>query len=224
MKNFLLACLILISFNSFSESAPEEVIPLDPAYEGIHGMVLMKKYSKIFAYHMPLFRKPHDVQLLYKLSVSDVALLHLVRDNDMVTIKPKPFNLERLIRGEKFVVEADVYIGHFERDGILVYKDKTISFSKQLYMRKLDEIEPSSNKQVYDTVSYDKNYKIFIHRLQQPPTYDHLIHIDVNASCLTTFNTSSPVPERNELQYKFLNCGTMLPFYYETEDFEKPSH
>lgn len=222
MRILLTALLISISFNGFTESSPEELPPLDPAYEGVHGMVLLKNDSKIFAYHMPLFRKPHDVQLLYKLSVSDVALLHLIRDNAMVTIKPKPFNLGHLMRGDKIAVEADVYIGHFERDGILVYENKTLNFSKQLYMRKLDKVEPSSNKQVYDTVAYDKNYKIFIHRLQQPPTYDHLIHIDVNASCLTTFNTSSAVPERNQLQYKFLNCGTMKPFYYETEDFEKP--
>ncbi len=219
----LIISLFFIMFSSYSvaESAPEELPPLDPAYVGVHGMVLMNKASTIFAYHLPLYHKPHDVQLLYKLDVKNVALVHLVRDNDMVTIKPKPFNLQRLMRGEKIALEADIYIGHFERDGMLVYENMTLNFAKQLYMRKLDDISPSSNNQEYDVVSYRKNNKIYIHRIQQAPSFDHLIHIDVNAGCLPKFNTSSAVPKRTELQYKFLNCGTMKPFYFETEDFKK---
>ena len=219
----LIISLFFIMFSSYSvaESTPEELPPLDPAYVGVHGMVLMNKASTIFAYHLPLYHKPHDVQLLYKLDVKNVALVHLVRDNDMVTIKPKPFNLQRLMRGEKIALEADIYIGHFERDGMLVYENMTLNFAKQLYMRKLDDISPSSNNQEYDVVSYRKNNKIYIHRIQQAPSFDHLIHIDVNAGCLPKFNTSSAVPKRTELQYKFLNCGTMKPFYFETEDFKK---
>ncbi len=218
---FAYLLIILVSLNSVAESVPEELPPLDPAYMGVHGMVLMNKSSTIFAYHLPLYHKPHDVQLLYKLAVKNVALVQLVRDNDMVTIKPKPFNLQRLMRGEKVALAADVYLGHFERDGMLVYENMTLNFAEKLYMRKLDDIKPSNNEQQYDVVSYHKNNKIYIHRLQQSPSYDHLIHIDVNASCLTKFNTSSPVPKRSELQYKFLNCGTMKPLYYETQDFEK---
>lgn len=219
----LIISLFFIMFSSYSvaESAPEELPPLDPAYVGVHGMVLMNKASTIFAYHLPLYHKPHDVQLLYKLDVKNVALVHLVRDNDMVTIKPKPFNLQRLMRGEKIALEADIYIGHFERDGMLVYENMTLNFAKQLYVRKLDDISPSSNNQEYDVVSYRKNNKIYIHRIQQAPSFDHLIHIDVNAGCLPKFNTSSAVPKRTELQYKFLNCGTMKPFYFETEDFKE---
>ena len=147
--------------------------------------------------------------------------MQLVRDNEMVTIKPNAFNLQRLMRGEKIALEADVYLGHFERDGMLVYESMTLNFAEQLYMRKLDDIKPSSNQQEYDVVTYRKNNKIYIHRLQQPPSYDHVIQIDVNAGCLTKFNTKSPVPKRNELQYKFYNCGTMKPLYYETENFVK---
>lgn len=216
---FLLAALI--SINSVAESVPEELPPLDPSYVGVHGMVLMNKSSSVFAYHLPLYHKPHNVQLLYKLEVKNVALLNLVRDNDMVTIKPKPFNLQHLMRGEKLAIEADIYMGHFERDGMLVYENMTLQFTKKLYMRKLDDIEASSNTQEYDAVTFDDSNRIYIHRLQQAPSYDHLIHIDLNAGCLTKFNTSSAVPKRTELQYKFFNCGTMKPLYYETQDFKK---
>ncbi|MFT5635678.1 MAG: hypothetical protein ACI89T_001132 [Cognaticolwellia sp.] len=103
---------------------------------------------------------------------------------------------------------------------MLVYENMTLNFAELLYFRKLGEINPSSNQQEYDVLSYSNTNNIYIHRLQQPPSYDHLIHIDVNAGCLTKFNTSSPVPKRSELQYKFFNCGTMKPLYYETQNFE----
>lgn len=248
---FITLLMTLVSFASAAESVPEELPPLDPAYVGVHGMVLMNQSSSIFAYHLPLYRKPHNVQLLYKLEVKSVALVQLIRDNDLVTIKPKPFNLQRLMRGEKMAIEADIYMGHFERDGMLVYEDMTLNFAKKLYVRKLEsakpskvkalvdesldtkvvdakaaedkssELQPSSNEQVYDVVSYGKSDRIYIHRLQQAPSFDHLIHIDVDAGCLPTFRTSTAVPKRTELQYKFLNCGTMKPLYYETEDFKK---
>lgn len=225
MKLFFATFLSLfISANCFAESEPEKLPPLDPAYEGVHGMVLMNHSSTIFAYHLPLYHKPHNAQILYKLSVKDVALVQLVRDNEIVTIKPKRFNLQRLMRGEKVAIEADVYLGHFERDGMLIYEGMTLEFSEQLYTRELKDLQPSSKSQIYDVVSYRKNYKIFIHRLQQAPSFDHLIHVDVTAGCLNKFRTSSAVPKRIELQYKFLNCGTMKPMYYETQDFEKGSH
>ena len=150
----------------------------------------------------------------------DLAVLQTVRDSQFITIKPKPFNLQRLMRGEKMVIQADLYAGHFKRDGMLVYKNISLAFDEKLYVRTFDDIKPSSTKQKYDVVSLRKNYKLYIHRIQQAPSFDHILGVDLVAGCLGRFNTSSPVPKEIELQYKFLNCGTMKPFYFETEDFK----
>jgi hypothetical protein len=200
----------------------EELPPLDPAYMSEHAMALMSHSSNIYASNLVTYKKPHDVQLLYKLSVQDLALLQTVRDGHLTTIKTKPFNLQRLMRGESITVYADVYAGHFERDGMLVYENMPLKFANKLYVRPLDNIEPSGRLQEYDVVSLRKNYKIYVHRIQQPPSFDHLLHIDIEAGCITRFNTSSAVPKETELQFKFINCGTMKPLYFETQDFEKP--
>ncbi len=221
MKKVLFGFLLVLSQISFAEDEVKELPPLDPAYMGTHGMVLFTVGSSIYASHMPLYKKPHNVQLLYKLDNDDLAVLQTVRDGQFITVKPEKFNLQRLMRGEKLTVSADLYAGHFERDGMLVYKGIPLSFDKQLYVRSFDEIKPSSTKQKYDVVSLRKNNKIYVHRIQQAPSFDHMIGVDLEAGCLTTFSTSSPVPKRTELQYKFLNCGTMKPLYYETEDFQK---
>ena len=212
--------IIATIFSSFLFAEEKaELPPLDPAYVGVHGMALFSKSSSIYASHLPLYTKPHDVQLIYKIENKDLALLQTVRDGDLVTIKPKPFNLQRLMRGEKMVINADVYSGYFERDGMLVYENVPITFAKLLYVRKMDDLKDSSRQQEYDAISLNKSYKIYVHKIQKAPSFDHILHVDVEAGCLGRFTTSSAVPKENELLYKFVNCGTMTPLYYETEDF-----
>ncbi|MFD2166244.1 hypothetical protein ACFSJY_08170 [Thalassotalea euphylliae] len=212
--------LLLSFFVSAEEEAPPP--PLDPAYEGIHGMALMQKGSTVFASHMPMYTKPHNVQLLYKLAVKDVNLLQVVRDNPLVTFKPETFNLQRLMRGEELAVVGDVYIGHFERQGMAVYQGVTLTFDKQLFLREINEPEASSRIQEYSSVSYNsKNDRLYIHHIQQKPSYDHILHIDLDASCPTKIATSSAVPSQDEIHRRFINCGTMRPMYYETQDFAK---
>jgi len=220
MKKVLFGVLFLLSQVSFAEDEVKKLPPLDPAYMGVHGMALVTQGSSIYASHLPLYKKPHNVQLLYKLDNNDLAVLQTVRDSQLITIKPKPFNLQRLMRGEKMVIQADLYAGHFERGGMLVYENIALSFDKQMYVRTFDDIKPSSKKQEYDVVTLRKNYRIYIHRIQQAPSFDHLLGIDLEAGCLGRFSTSSAVPKETELQYKFLNCGTMKPLYFETEDFQ----
>ncbi len=225
MKKIILLFIILFAqYNVFANEEVTELPPIDPAYMGVHGMVLVSHTSSIYASHLPLYHKPHDVQVLYKLENKDLSLLQLVRDNELVTIKPQPFNLQRLMRGEKMTIMADIYMGHYERDGMLVYENIPLSFAKLLYVRDFSDIQESSKTQEYDVVKLSKNNRIYIHRIQKSPSFDHLIHIDLEASCLSKFGTSSAVPMQSELQYKFSNCGTMKPLYYETQDFSSSQH
>lgn len=220
IKRFISALCLVVSLSVFSYEEPVELPPLDPKYEGVHGMVLYTANSRVFAHHLPMYHEPHNVQLIYQLEVKDVNLLQLIRDAKMVTIKPEPFNLQRLMRGEELSVTADVYMGHFERDGLLTYEQSTIKFAKQIYFREMTDVKESNRLQEFDVVDLNKNYKLYIHKIAKAPSYEGVMHIDVEATCLNRFTTSSAVPTQNELLYKFINCGTIKPLYYETQDFE----
>lgn len=219
-SKLLIFLFFVLSFTVFAEEK-KELPPLDPEYEGIHGMVLMTQGSRIYASHLPLYHKPHDVQLVYKIESKEIHFLNMIRDGGFVTIKPEKFNLQRLMRGEKMTIKADVYRGHFERDGDLVYKDKEIVFDKQLYVRELKDLSKASKWQEYDVIDVGRTQRIYIHKITETPSFDHLIHVDLEGACLQKFKTSKVVPTVKELQYKFINCGTMKPLYYETQDFEK---
>ena len=219
MKKVLCGFLLLLTQVSLAEEV-KELPPLDPAYMGVHNMALITHGSIIYATNFPTYKKPNNVQLLYKLENKNLAILQTVRNGQLITIKPKPFNLQRLMRGEKMVIQADLYTGHFQRGGMLVYENIDLVFDKKMYVRTFDDIKPSSKKQEYDVVLLKDNYRFYIHKIQEVPSFNHILGVDLTSSCLNFFRTSSPAPKETELQYKFINCGTIKPLYFETEDFQ----
>lgn len=222
MKRLLLVLLLIIlNSTSFANEEVKELPPIDPSFMGEHNMVLFVQRSAIYASVMTTYDRPSNVQLLYKIENKDLALLQTVRDGQLTTIKAKPFNLQRLMRGEEMIIMADVYAGHFSRGGMLVYENIPLTFAKKLYVRELDDIKDSSNQQEYDVVDLKKNYKIYIHKIQKAPSFSQILNIDIEAGCLPRFRSSVAVPKETELLYKFLNCGTISPLYFESKDFEK---
>jgi hypothetical protein len=222
MKNtLLLVTTLLFSTHIWAAKDPEQAQPLDPKFMGVHGMVLMSNGRALFASHLPNYNQPHNAQILYSVDVDDAALLNLVRDADLVTIRPKPFNLQQLIRGDALNLEADVYMGHFERGGSLTFKNMEITLKEQLYLRMLDKLEAPSRIQKYDTVVLKGKQRIVIHQIQASPSYDHLVLLYDDINCITQFSTRSPAPSQDKLNYKLSFCGSMKPLYYETEDLKE---
>lgn len=219
IRRFLLISILSLSTFAFAQEKKEQEPPLDPSYQGVHGMVLMEANYKIYASHLPLYSKPHNAQILYKVETKDNALVLMTRDADVITIKPKPFNLERMLRGHKFSITGDVYLGHFERGGMKVRENVELVLSELLYKRMLDDIEPSSNQQVYDVIRVGKSETIMIHQIQKSPSYDHIVYFDPDVACINQFYTSSPIPSQSELFNRLTHCGPMKVFHYEVEDF-----
>lgn len=201
------------------EEESKQLPPLDPEYMGVHGMVLVNHNSDLLASHLPMYRKPHNAQVIYKIDSKEQALIYLVRDADMVTIEPETFNLQRLIRGEKITLKANVYVGHFERGGMLTYKDVEISFAEQVYLRMLEDLPPATKLQRYDAVPLNNGSRLLVHQIQSAPSYDQLILLYDDVSCLTQFYASSGVPKEGEAFNKLSFCGSMKPLYFETHDF-----
>ena len=214
IRSLVFTIFTAFSLNVVAEEQKPELPPLDEAYFDTHPMVLFIHSSKIFAYPFPGYSKPRDVQVLYKLDVKNLALVQLVRDAQLVTVVPEKFNLQRLLRGEKLTVNADVYMGHYADGGDKTYTEMPLNFAKQVYARELKDLEPAGRIQTYDKAEYMKSENIYIHQIQQPPSFDHILLIDETASCAKRFATSSSTPKEQELLFKFVNCGSMKPLYY----------
>lgn len=216
---FLMTLALLANAALAQDDAPEELGPLDPDYIGVHGMVLMTADSTMYASHMPLYHKPHDAQIVYSVSTDTSAVLIMVKDADLVTIKPERFNLERLKRGESFSVKADVYLGHFERGGMPTHEQVTITFEEQIYLRELKDLPSATNSHVYDKVPLSGSKHMLIHQITLPPSFDQQILLYDDQSCITKIRTGDPVPKQGQTFMALAMCGPMKPLYFETQDF-----
>jgi hypothetical protein len=225
MKHLL--AIFAVSFLSFNLLAEEPAVvepePLDPGYMGVHGMVVFTNGSTLYASHLPTYKKPHNAQIVYRIDSSGSHLIHLARDADLVTLRPKPFNLQELIRGNEITVKADVFMGHFERGGFNTYQDVDITFTKQVYVRMLEDfdLDVSSIRRRYDSADLNSGARLLIHQIQKAPSYDHIVLFYEKINCITQFNSSNEVPEQGELINRLSFCGSMKPLYYETQDFQK---
>ena len=220
-KGLLVTCWMLFSCCLSAEEEAAPVEPLDPKYFGTHGMVLVSHASSLYAALMPQYESPQNVQLLYRVDSKLVPLIQMVADADLVTIKPKPFNLQQLIRAEKVTLNVNVFLGHYERGGIATMQNIDLVLDKQLYLRMLDTPAPASIRQKYDTITLANEQRILVHQIQQAPSYDQLILLFDDVSCVTEFNTSNSVPNPNEVYLKLAYCGSIKPLYYEYQDFQK---
>lgn len=222
--NKLLWLGMLLCVLGFSAWAEEEAPPppLDPDYMGSHTMVLMSGGSNLFAANIPLYSKPSNIQLVYKLSNKDQALFLLVKDADLVTIKTKPFNIERLMRGQEVTVKADVYMGHIDKGGFLTFPDMELVFYKKMYLRELkkDNLDRSNPIQKYDSVKLTNGKRIMVHQIQTPPSYNHLVLLYQDVNCVTEFSTSSAVPRESEVLNRLSICGSMKPLFYSTDNLK----
>lgn len=213
----LFSSVIIAQDEESTEEVPIEYGPLDAKYMGTHGMVLMNSGGKLFASNLTSYDSPHDVQLVYRVKASTSAVNIMVKDADLVTIKPEPFNIQRLIRGETISVIADVYLGHYDRGAMMTHEQIEFSFETQLYVRELTELAPSSRTKVYDSIDIGNDERILIHQITESPSYDQLILLYTNQTCLTQFNTSSAIPQQGETFMALSMCGPMKPLYYDAE-------
>lgn len=222
--NKLLLLGALLCMLGFSVVAEEEAPPppLDPDYMGRHTMVLMVGGSSLFAANIPLYSKPSNIQLVYKLANKDQSLFLLVKDADLVTIKTKPFNIQRLMRGQEVTVKADVYMGHIDKGGFLTFPDMELVFGKKMYLRELkkENLDRSNPLQKYDSIKLFNGNRIMVHQIQTPPSYNHLVLLYQNVNCVTEFATSSAVPRESEVLTRLSICGSMKPLFYSTDNLK----
>lgn len=168
------------------------------SYVGSHGMALfMAADGEWYAYHMGLYYAPHDYQVMYRVSLSQTVQSKLSSSSEQITILPKPFDLNRMISNQSFVVDVDFYSGHFERNGkkrlegavsfdFLVYKKNIPSASSLRHLANGEnaavEKERRSSKRLlperkseFDTVDITPLHRLVIHRIGGAPSFDLIV-------------------------------------------------
>jgi hypothetical protein len=98
---------------------------------GVHGMVVFGSPShRVFMSHIPMFKPPHDYQLVVEVELPDTRALPASFADGLYTFEPKPFALDALRKGELRVVEGTIFRGNFEDGGVPLVKDARVGIRR----------------------------------------------------------------------------------------------
>lgn len=105
------------------------------AIDATHGMVLFGK-EKLYASHLPMFHAPHDKQVVFTFVVDQSIKdqIALSQDTEYLTFVPAPFDLNKFVAAP-FDLVGDIYLGHFEKDGVLLLSGVTLKNPKIEFLK-----------------------------------------------------------------------------------------
>ncbi len=185
---------------------------------GTHGMVLFGGREALYASHLPLFRAPHDHQVVLQVRLSDPALDRALRERldgktALWTIEPERFELSRLdpaSRAPLQAFDAGVYEGHFERKGILSYKKAGFVVERVLVYRQLDPDARARAQARYLPVG-----RFLVKEIDSRPDVDHIVALEAAQAGVVTIPKAGLGNPEEVLKQTAPVTGTV---YFETED------
>lgn len=195
MKNFLY--FMVLSFG-FLQAQHHTVTSDKPA---THGMSIMGT-STVYASHLPMFHSPHDYQIILELEFDTTTKKRYTDDQKnnplytIYTIEPEKFILPDMMNHPK-PFQANLYRGHFERGGIKIASDITITIKKVVYFAKIDPKAIPNTTSDYIVFGNEKE-QFLSHKITSRPDFDQIIQI----------SPSIQWSHINNLNYELLHFST----------------
>lgn len=193
---------------------------------GYHGMVMITDGTSLYASHLPLYRAPHDFQLIYQIeSQYQQQLIAQLQNGKTITLLPNKFDLNRLVNGEGFTIPTQLYLGHFERGGTKWQLDQTFTFKQQSYKRQLSNLAANQAKtinhqwQKLTTKAAGKNF--YVYQIQTAPSLDAIVLTHQCNGDKTQLKQAPKVLNQQQIMRHFADCDKAKIVYFETRDFEQ---
>lgn len=143
---------------------------------GTHGMVVFGGgKGAVFLSHIPMFRRPHDVQLVVQVKLKHPSWKATPSfDEQGHTLEPEKFDLSALADGRLKAFKGTVFRGNFEAGGEAVWKDVAVAVESVLVVRGLQEAEPAAPALSYWLVSAP-GQAYLLHTISRPPDFDQVL-------------------------------------------------
>jgi hypothetical protein len=148
---------------------------------GTHGMVLFGQGEALYASHIPMYRRPHDQQLLLAVTVEHPEL-PVGRDfsDGTYTLEPERFDLDALMAGTLKHFRATVFQGNFEGGGTPVYRDATVRVEQVAHVAQLSAEAPAHEEPRYWVLS-EGGAAYLVHALSRAPDFDQVVKVTLEA-------------------------------------------
>ncbi len=233
-RNLIVSILVVFSFSLIvtgcisNQSTSSE--HANHSRMGSHGMAVIGTTNLLF-HHMPLYRPPHDRQILIPAKfVDDKTKIAFEKwrqsYSGLVSIVPENFDLNRLEPGSTNAITsfvADIYQGHFERGGQVVFESIEFKLYKPIFHRPVTG-DPTS-EQVYTYLEHGSEAYL-IRDIGPRPGVDQILGVDLDTNLQSgerlTLLSDSPDGRlkvmRNDQSILGINVRARL--YLEKSDFQ----
>lgn len=153
---------------------------------GVHGMLLFGGAEGLYAYHLPLFRPPHDRQVVLSLRLAEGELDGQVRaalaGRALWTLEPEKFGLDRLTPGHGEPLRAfrgTLVRGHFEQGGTRVAEVGVEVLGVEMF-RPLDPAPRVSATASYTVLGTGRE-RFLVKQVDSRPDFDHVVALRASA-------------------------------------------
>jgi hypothetical protein len=190
LKNVLVAGFLAISAARAAEPQVPPPTTTAPSHaHGVHGMILFGEPGRVFASHLPLYRHPHDWQVVLELQPvgTDAQRLadQLLAEGGLLTIEPERFDLWRLKPGASEPLrqfKAVLYRDHFERGG-----DKLRELAwqvKRVWQFAPVGVSAAAQGHHYYVIGLDdcRQTGWLLHQVERRPDTDQVLRISANTA------------------------------------------
>ena len=184
LKNILVAGFLAVSGPLAAEPQNTEA----PSHaHGVHGMILFGEPGRAFASHLPLYRHPHDWQVVLELAPADEPgqqqVNALLAAGGLLTLEPERFDLWRLKPGASAPLsqfQATLYRDHFERGG---EKLQSLNWQvKRVWWFEPVRVDTETSTHRYFVIGGDSAGQTgwLLHKVERRPDVDQILRIKTN--------------------------------------------
>jgi len=206
---------------------------------GYHGMSVFTDGSAIFASHLPLYRQPHDFQIVYRLAFYEKGVEQQIqqylienkrRDGQAVmTLLPEQFDLNELATSQTPTLKTRFFTDHFERGGQpMLFNDKkevnvkyaTPVLVEQLIIADGEASENAGKKANWFSVSVPskpQTARLFVHKIDTKPSFDAIV---LAKGCEEAGAYEGNVLSVDALRDAFAHCDSVEVPYADSQDFQ----
>jgi hypothetical protein len=185
--------LILFAFISTTTFAQHDHTAMGTDKASTHGMLIFGT-DKIYASHLPMFRTPHNYQIIIELTLDKATKLKFVADQKLhpefttYTIEPEKFVLPDMINA-KGSFKANLYRGHFERGGTKIADSINIKITTIVYFKKFDANVAKQSEASFLVFGTSKE-QFAIHQISNKPDFEQILQVKTIITTLETVSFS----------------------------------
>jgi hypothetical protein len=143
---------------------------------GVHGMLVFGE-KHVFMSHIPMFRAPHDAQLVLEVELPDRPA---TLSDRLYTFEPERFSLDALVAGTMRELTGTLYAGSFEDGGTPLRTGVRARVLRTLVARlPLGADGPPAAPTYWLVGERDDAY--LVHVVGTAPSFDQVVRVRVNA-------------------------------------------